>query len=162
MLVLTALFSAECLHAAGVNKARLRKYGYTGTYSGIIRGTHSTRVVSTTPFAVSPISDLIKVKVPPPRKGVVKDPKGAGAYSILYTATADKRRARIRGSYYGKAYNPDAGVVTVRSGIREMIITRNTKNGRIIKMTYRDKLTERDENNISVVYAKWSLSGTLR
>lgn len=163
-LSIISLFGGDDASAAGSTRRILREYGYRGTYSGVVRGVQSSRIAGNSPFVRERISKLGSFKVAPPIREVVTDPKGEGRYLLLNRISANKIRATIRGVYYGKALNENLGnpgKVTTRQGLRRLTIKRNNRQGTIRSAQLLDRISEFDQDNISVVLASWTVRGSL-
>lgn len=159
-LVLLALATLPA--EAGTSSRRaLREYGYTGSFTGIVRGSESFRTLSTSPFTTMQVSRLDTEKMPQPERQRIASPFGAGNTYLLYVKiNANKRRATLRGLYYGEAFNPALGLTTVRTGSKKLNVRRNSRSGTVTSMSLDDRMSEFAAST-GALHAKWALTGTL-
>lgn len=167
--LLVALSSVDFANAQGNSRRLMRQFGFDKTYSGVMRGLQSYRTTGATPFETDRISRLKRFRVPVATREVVSDPQGEGEYRILNSTRVNRRRATIRGQYFGVGQNPRTGnppgvpaKFTTRTGQRILRIRANTRQRRVVTATYRDRIVEYDRDEINVILARWQVRGTLR
>ncbi len=167
--LLLALSSAEFANAQGNSRRILRQFGYNKEYAGVIRGFQHYRTTGSTPFERDRISRLKRITIPVPPREVVADPQGEGEYRIVNRIVANRRRATIRGNYFGVAENPRTGnppgvpaKATTRVGVRIIRIVRNNRRGKIVSASYLDRIVEFDRIETQVILARWLVRGRLR
>lgn len=160
LLALLALATPSAEAGASGRRA-LREYGYTGSYTGIVRGIESFRTLSTSPFTTLPVSRLGTEKMPQPERQRIASPFGAGNTYLLYVKiNANKRRATLRGLYYGEAFNPALGLTTVRTGSKKLDVRRNSHSGAVTSMSLDDRMSEFAAAT-GALHAQWALKGAL-
>jgi len=137
----------------------LRRYGFAGSYSGVMRCNEFFRTNAAVSFTVSPVSRLATEALPQKESQKVKSPFGEGTDYLLHVRTVvSRRQVVVRGLYYGESYNPALGVTTTRSGSK--VITLEKRGGRgLSPMQVTDNMTE--TNAAGAILAKWRLKAIL-
>jgi hypothetical protein len=164
VFTLAACFLVSGLLAeAGTNTRRkIREYGFVGKYSGIVGGNEGFRTLPTANFTDTPVSRLSSERVPQPEKVTVVSPFVSGTpYSLFSTVSVVKRRLKIRGLYFGEAFNPALGINTVRSGMKILEVKRKGRSDSSFAMSLRDVMNEKASLG-GALHAYWSLTGVLR
>lgn len=164
VFTLAACFLVSGLLAeAGTNTRRkIREYGFAGKYSGIVRGNEGFRTLPTAIFTDTSVSRLTSEKVPQPEEVTVVSPFVSGTpYSLFSTVSVSKRRLKIRGLYFGEAFNPAFGINTVRSGRKILEVKRKARSESISAMSLRDVMNENASPG-GALHAYWNLTGDLK
>jgi hypothetical protein len=156
-----ALLAISATVMAGESPNReLRELGYAGAYTGVIRGNISSRTSPGSAFTSVPVSELVTEALPQANRQKIESPFGSGTSYLLFVKTVvNRRRAVIRGLYYGQSFNPALGAVTVRSGTKVLQVERNARRGSNSPMTLSDNM--REYNTSGDLLAQWRRRGTL-
>jgi hypothetical protein len=71
----------------------------------------------------------------------------------------NRRRAVIRGLYYGESFNPALGANTIRTGSKVLQVDRSVRRGTISRMALTDNM--REYNTSGDLLAQWRKRGSL-
>jgi|GEM_PF-1753729 hypothetical protein len=146
--------------ADGASTKELRRFGFSGSYTGIVRGTLLSRTLPSAAFTPVPVSELVTETLPQVRQQKIASPFGIGSEYLLYVKTVvNRRRAVIRGLYYGESLNPALGATTVKTGTKVLQVKRSVSRGTSSRMTLADNMNE--FNSAGVLLAQWKKKGTL-
>jgi hypothetical protein len=146
--------------ADGATTRDLREFGFVGTYTGIVRGNLFSRTVASAAFTTVPVSELVKETLPQKDRQKIESPFGSGTeYLLLVKTVVNRRRAVIRGLYYGESFNPALGANTIRTGSKVLQVDRSVRRGTISRMALTDNM--REYNTSGDLLAQWRKRGSL-
>lgn len=159
-LGVSVLMLSNLAMADGATRRELREFGFAGAYTGVIRGNIFSRTNASASFTVVPVSKLSTERLPQGTRQRIESPFGSGTTYPLYVKTiVNRRRAVIRGLYYGESFNPALAATTIRTGSKILQVDRNGRTGFLSPMILKDSMTE--YNSSGVILGKWKYKGSL-
>lgn len=158
IITLVTVFS-ESAHAWRLSNSELRRFGFAGTYRGVVEGDVLTRDGDR--FLNTVVSQSAREVLPVPNRDIVTGPtRRNGFFLVLRDINGNKRRLTVRMYYSGKSYNPIYKEEMAGSGFKTLRVTRISASRPRFEMLLTDEFSERAVNG-GAYYSTWDITGRL-
>lgn len=159
-LVAAGVLSASFQQPAEANAAKIRKFGFAGSYRGIVKGIETSRTQNQSSFNRSRVSRIQIESLPPKASRTAEGLTEGKTVRVLTTTRVTKRRVLVKSRYFGVSNNSYYGEQTIASGSETLLIRKLGTQGLRFVGRYKDRLLERTEAS-NVLVARRNIKGKM-